>query len=82
MLLALVFACAVLGELLSVAWHEARERRAAGRSALVAGALGLLHVPGVWLSIETASPVYLIADVVGQVVGSYVAVRALGPRAP
>lgn len=76
-LLLAVFACELVLELLVVAWHSARERRRPGRSAAVAGVMGLLAVPPVWLSIEMLDPVYLFVGVAGSVAGSYIGVRML-----
>lgn len=71
------FCIAATSDWLSVAWHDAREKRHARRSAHLAVALEAVTWAPLLLVFETGYWSVIVASLAGSWVGSYVAVRRL-----
>lgn len=72
-----VLVVAAATDALAVAWHAARERRAAGRAALIAMALEAAAWLPVLAAIETGDPRIAVAAVAGSGLGCALAIRRL-----
>jgi hypothetical protein len=71
---------AAVTDVLAVAWHDARERRAAGRAALIAAGLEAAAWVPVVVAIETGDARVAVAAIVGSAIGCWLAVRRLRAR--
>jgi hypothetical protein len=69
------FALAALGDVLTVWWHRARERRSVPVAATLSGALELLTWAPLWLAITTEDWRVVAASVAGSVVGTAIGMR-------
>lgn len=68
--LIVAFACALALDVVSCAWHDARERDLVARGMVLAGVYAALPWAPFWIAISTESPTVIAADVLGAIAGS------------